>query len=51
VGNPKEATMPREKALKIKGGLFHLPETREIVRKLEERVTALERYAKKEPKI
>lgn len=36
--------MPREKALRIQGGIFQLPETREIVRKLEERVTALERH-------
>jgi len=37
--------MPREKALRIQGGIFQLPETRETVRKLEERVTALERQA------
>lgn len=35
--------MPRDKALRIQGGIFQLPETRETVRKLEERVTALER--------
>ncbi len=37
--------MPREKALRIQSGIFQLPETRETVRKLEERVTALERQA------
>ncbi len=37
--------MPRDKALRIQGGIFQLPETREMVRKLEERVTTLERQA------
>ena len=35
--------MPREKALRIQGGIFQLPETRELVRSLEQRVAALER--------
>lgn len=38
--------MPREKALRIQGGIFQLPETRDTVRNLEQRVTALEHQAK-----
>jgi UDP-3-O-[3-hydroxymyristoyl] glucosamine N-acyltransferase len=37
--------MPRDKALRIQGGIFQLPETRETVRNLEQRVAALERGA------
>ena len=38
--------MPRDKALRIQGGIFQLPETRETVRKLEQRVTALEQQTR-----
>jgi UDP-3-O-[3-hydroxymyristoyl] glucosamine N-acyltransferase len=41
--------MPREKALRIQGGIFQLPETREMVRNLEQRVTALEQQMNKKP--
>lgn len=34
--------MPRDKALRIQGGIFQLPEMKELVRNLEQRVTALE---------
>jgi UDP-3-O-[3-hydroxymyristoyl] glucosamine N-acyltransferase len=34
--------MPREKALRIQGGIFQLPEMRDMVRGLEQRVIALE---------
>jgi UDP-3-O-[3-hydroxymyristoyl] glucosamine N-acyltransferase len=39
--------MPREKALRIQGGIFQLPETREMVRNLEQRVAALEQQTRK----
>ena len=34
--------MPREKALRIQGGIFQLPEMKELVRNLEQRVATLE---------
>lgn len=34
--------MPREKVLRIQGSIFHLPEMRDLVRNLEQRVVALE---------
>ena len=34
--------MPRDRALRIQGGIFQLPEMKELVRSLEQRVTALE---------
>ncbi|BFU91360.1 MAG: UDP-3-O-acylglucosamine N-acyltransferase [Nitrospira sp.] len=39
--------MPREKALRIQGGIFQLPEMKELVRNLEQRVVALEAQLKK----
>ncbi|MGE3976142.1 MAG: UDP-3-O-(3-hydroxymyristoyl)glucosamine N-acyltransferase [Nitrospira sp.] len=39
--------MPREKALRIQGGIFQLPEMKELVRNLEQRVVALETRLKK----
>lgn len=39
--------MPREKALRVQGGIFQLPEMKELVRNLEQRVTALETRLKK----
>jgi UDP-3-O-[3-hydroxymyristoyl] glucosamine N-acyltransferase len=39
--------MPREKVLRIQGSIFHLPEMRELVRNLEQRVVALETPVKK----
>jgi len=39
--------MPREKALRIQGGIFQLPEMKELVRNLEQRVAALETELKK----
>ncbi len=42
--------MPRDKALRIQGSIFQLPETRELVRNLEQRVTALEQQTKKSPR-
>ncbi|HMS83685.1 MAG TPA: UDP-3-O-(3-hydroxymyristoyl)glucosamine N-acyltransferase [Nitrospira sp.] len=42
--------MPREKALRIQGGIFHLPETRELVRSLEQRVAALEHQTQTPPR-
>ena len=39
--------MPREKALRIQGGIFQLPEMKELVRNLEQRVAILETELKK----
>ncbi len=39
--------MPREKALRIQGGIFQLPEMKELVRNLEQRVATLEAELKK----
>jgi UDP-3-O-[3-hydroxymyristoyl] glucosamine N-acyltransferase len=39
--------MPREKALRIQGGIFQLPEMKELVRNLEQRVATLEMQSKK----
>lgn len=39
--------MPREKALRIQGGIFQLPEMKELVRNLEQRVAVLEAQLKK----
>jgi UDP-3-O-[3-hydroxymyristoyl] glucosamine N-acyltransferase len=39
--------MPREKALRIQGGIFQLPEMKELVRNLEQRVEALETQVNK----
>lgn len=39
--------MPREKALRIQGSIFQLPEMKELVRNLERRVMALEARLKK----
>jgi UDP-3-O-[3-hydroxymyristoyl] glucosamine N-acyltransferase len=39
--------MPREKALRIQGGIFQLPEMKELVRNLEQRVATLETQSKK----
>lgn len=45
--------MPREKALRIQGGIFQLPEMRELVHSLDQRVAALERQlqASSQPRV
>jgi UDP-3-O-[3-hydroxymyristoyl] glucosamine N-acyltransferase len=41
--------MPREKALRVQGAIFQLPELKQLVRDLEARVTTLETGLKKVP--
>ena len=41
--------MPREKALRVQGAIFQLPELKQLVRELEARVTTLETGLKKFP--
>lgn len=38
--------MPRERALRVQGALFHLPELKQLVRDLEQRVVTLENQVK-----
>jgi UDP-3-O-[3-hydroxymyristoyl] glucosamine N-acyltransferase len=38
--------LPREKALRVQGVIFHLPELKQLVRELEQRVVTLENQLK-----